>query len=255
MSNSNGNLAATTLDAPHALDPKKFQNPDITAKGEVRGRVALKELQTLWFNTGTLCNLTCTNCYIESSPTNDRLSYLTTAEAARFLDELDADRAHWRTEEIGFTGGEPFMNPDIIAMIDDSLARGYRVLVLTNAMRPMMKLDRELLALKDRYGDKLILRVSLDHFSQGVHETERGTNTWHKALDGLKWLSENGFSINVAGRTFCDESEAYLRAGYAHLFAAEGIVIDAGDPRALVLWTCRRLPKAAGASSTSIRAT
>ena len=56
------------------LDPAKFRDPFTTAKGETRATVALRSLDTLWFNTGTLCNLTCANCYIESSPRNDRLA-------------------------------------------------------------------------------------------------------------------------------------------------------------------------------------
>ena len=62
------------------LDPKKFQDPNVTAAGETRARVSLDGLKTLWINTGTLCNLTCANCYIESSPRNDRLAYITTDE-------------------------------------------------------------------------------------------------------------------------------------------------------------------------------
>ncbi len=58
-------LAATAA----RLDPRKFQDPLVTASGERRAQVALKSLDTLWFNTGTLCNLTCRHCYIESSPT------------------------------------------------------------------------------------------------------------------------------------------------------------------------------------------
>src|SRR5438094_2244034 len=114
---------------PALLDPAKFRNAYVTAKGEARAEVALKALDTLWFNTGTLCNITCRNCYIESSPRNDRLVYLTRSEVAAYLDEIELDG--WATEEVGFTGGEPFMNPDIIGMIEDSLARRFRVLVLT----------------------------------------------------------------------------------------------------------------------------
>ena len=132
--------------APPALDPRKFHDPDVTAGGERRAKVTLHELRTLWFNTGTLCNLTCRNCYIESSPTNDRLAYLTGAEVATFLDEIS--REALPTREIGFTGGEPFMNPDIVAMIDESLARGFRVLVLTDAMKPMMNRKEPLLRLR-----------------------------------------------------------------------------------------------------------
>ncbi|MEO1173363.1 MAG: DUF4437 domain-containing protein, partial [Myxococcota bacterium] len=64
----------------------KFQDPDTTAKGETRATVPLQQLDTLWLNTGTLCNLACANCYIESSPQNDRLVYLTRDEARSFLD-------------------------------------------------------------------------------------------------------------------------------------------------------------------------
>ncbi len=67
------------------LDPAKFRDPGVTAKGEPRAHVALHALETLWFNTGTLCNLTCRNCYIESSPRNDRLAYLTRAEVRAFF--------------------------------------------------------------------------------------------------------------------------------------------------------------------------
>src|SRR5580692_6568780 len=110
-------------DLPSQLDPRKFQDPFLTVKGERRAHVALKSLDTLWFNTGTLCNLTCQNCYIESSPRNDRLSYLSAAEVAGYLDEIAAQRLG--TQLIGFTGGEPFMNRDLIAMLEDALARGF----------------------------------------------------------------------------------------------------------------------------------
>ena len=57
----------------------------MTLTGERRASVAFRGLRTLWFNTGTLCNLTCRNCYIDSSPANDRLVYPTAARGARFL--------------------------------------------------------------------------------------------------------------------------------------------------------------------------
>ena len=143
------------------LDPLKFQDPSRTAKGERRAHVALQSLDTLWFNTGTLCNLACHHCYIESSPRNDRLVYLTAAEVAEYLDEIAA--GGFATSLIGFTGGEPFMNPELSAMLADVLSRGLRALVLTNAMKPMGKCKRSLIALNERYGDRLTIRVSIDH--------------------------------------------------------------------------------------------
>ena len=96
------------------LSPGKFADPLRTADGSERASVPLVALETLWFNTGTLCNLACAGCYIESSPTNDALVYLKAGEVSRFLDEI-AGRWQLPTREIGFTGGEPFMNPDIMA--------------------------------------------------------------------------------------------------------------------------------------------
>ena len=216
------------------LDEDKFRDPDVTADGKQRASVTFRRLETLWFNTGTLCNLTCTNCYIESSPTNDALVYLSAAEVAAYLDEIAADRLDVR--EIGFTGGEPFMNPDIIAMLSDSLERGFRVLVLSNAMRPMMKLAAPLLDLNRRFSDRLIIRVSLDHYTEALHELERGARSWGPTVAGIEWLAQNGFTLHIAGRTCWRETEDSLRRGFASLFAARGLPINAQDPVSLVLF-------------------
>jgi hypothetical protein len=90
------------------LDPAKFRDSGVTAKGERRAVVPLSGLTTLWFNTGTLCNLACATCYIHSSPTNDALLYISAGEVAGYLDEIARERLPVR--EIGLTGGEPFMN-------------------------------------------------------------------------------------------------------------------------------------------------
>ncbi|WP_072390058.1 radical SAM protein [Hyphomicrobium sp. CS1BSMeth3] len=216
-------------------DQAKFQNPDWTARGERRATVGLETLQTLWFNTGTLCNITCRNCYIESSPSNDRLVYLTADEVRAFLDEIAQDDLG--TVEIGFTGGEPFMNPDIIPMLDAALARGFEVLVLTNGLQPMLRprLKKGLLGLRAAYGNCLTVRVSLDHYTRQLHEAERGPRTFAKSLEAIDWLSREGFKTAIAGRTCWSEPESDMRAGYAALIAERGWRIDTEDPHALVL--------------------
>ena len=212
--------------------PGKFEHPDWTATRERRASVALERLETLWINTGTLCNITCRNCYIESNPTNDRLAYITRAEAVAYYDEIATQRLG--TREIGFTGGEPFMNPQMLGLIEDALARGFEVLVLTNAMQPMQRarVRSGLMELNQHFGARLTLRVSLDHHGKSLHEAERGVRTWAKALAGLDWLASNGFKVAIAGRTCWGESEEEARAGYGRLIAERGWTID---PTALML--------------------
>ncbi|MEM9342731.1 MAG: radical SAM protein [Pseudomonadota bacterium] len=214
----------------------KFEHPEITADGSTRASVALTDPQTLWFNTGTLCNIECANCYIFSSPTNDALVYLTTEDVVSYLDQLE-DRG-WGVREIGFTGGEPFMNPDMIGMAEACLARGYEVLILTNAMRPMMRprVQEGLVALAQAYPGKMTLRISVDHWSAEQHDVERGRGSFDVMLKGIRWLRDTGIPMTVAGRTLWGETEAAARAGYAALYRAEGLEIDANHPGQTVLF-------------------
>jgi len=221
--------------APHDT-ARKFVDLDVTAKGETRASVAFDQLKMLWFNTGTLCNITCANCYIESSPTNDRLVYLTEADIAPYLDEID-DLGPARVG-IGFTGGEPFMNPDMARLAEMALERGHEALILTNAMRPMMRpwVRRRLLDLNRRFGHRLTLRVSLDHYTAANHDAERGKGGFVSTLDGMRWLAANGFHLCAAGRSLWNESESTARAGFQDLFDALGVDIPTDDPARLVIF-------------------
>lgn len=217
------------------LDPAKFRDPFLTAKGETRAWVNLARLDTLWFNTGSLCNIACEHCYMDSGPKKDDLAYLSAHHVGDFLDEVSA--LNLPTAEIGFTGGEPFMNTDLPAMLGDVLGRGHKALVLTNAMKPLWQKRAALLTLKETYGTQhLTLRVSIDHPTPNGHETERGPDTWAPMENGLKWLVAHDFKINIAGRAMWGESEPDARAGYQRLFDTWGLSLDAQDPAHLVLF-------------------
>ncbi len=213
---------------------KKFNHPNFTAEGDERAVVELTHLKTLWFNTGSLCNIACKNCFMESSPKNDALVYLSIEEVKRYLDEAKKDELP--IEEIGFTGGEPFMNKSLIKMIKMSLSQGYQVLVLSNAMRPMHHKFKELLHIKKLYGSKLTIRISIDHYTRSKHELIRGPNTWAPMLRGIHWLATHGFNLAIAGRACWNESDEQTRAGYANLFKSERIPIDASKKSSLVLF-------------------
>ena len=211
------------------LSDNKFKNQKVTADGSNRAFIETRNIKTLWFNTGTLCNIECKNCYIESSPKNDRLVYLTFEEVKSFIDEaLDKNLG---TNEIGFTGGEPFMNKDIMKMIDYSLNKNFKVLVLSNAMKPMLNRTNELIKLNH---PNLIIRVSIDHYQKEKHEEIRGKKTYDVMLQGLKWLNENNFNYTLATRLLWDEKEEDLRKNFGAFIKNNNLRLDTNSPKQLV---------------------
>ena len=199
------------------IDPKKFKDVNETADGQARARVPFVGFQTLWFNTGTLCNLECGHCYIESSPTNDRLSFLSIKDVEKALNELN--EIEQRPSEIGFTGGEPFANPDFLDILEMALTRGYAALVLTNAMRPMQRSRTwaRFKMLVMRFPGLVSVRVSLDHFDETLHDGERGAGSWNETCQGVDLLNEIPVILSLAGRTKWMTSGDVLLAGYQGL--------------------------------------
>ena len=213
----------------------KFSNPYFTRDGQHRAFVEFNSFKTLWFNTGTLCNIACSNCYIESSPRNDRLIYLSLKEVIEYLNELE--NLSGKSCEIGFTGGEPFLNPDFLKMLEECLRRDFSILILTNAMKPLQNKTAELLKLKSVFGTrKLAFRVSIDHYEKERHELERGAGTWTPMINGLKWLINNEYTINIAGRSLSGENDEECRQGYKKLFEKLGLRLDPFNKSELVIF-------------------
>ena len=208
---------------------QKFENKFLTSDNKARAFIQAKKIQTLWFNTGTLCNLTCKNCYIESSPKNDRLAYLSFEEFKTFVNE--SIQNEMGTKEIGFTGGEPFMNKDIFKMIKYALDNDFKTLVLTNAMKPMMNNKNQLFKLNHL---NLTIRVSIDHFTKHKHEQIRGPNSWEPMIEGLKWLSENKFNFCLATRLMWNEDEVTTRKNFKNFVKQYNLDLNTENKSQLV---------------------
>jgi len=212
---------------------QKFSDPHLTLKGEVRAFVPFSQLNTLWFNTGTLCNLTCENCYIESSPVNDRLSFISVEDVTPYLDEIKVN--NWETRDIGFTGGEPFINPHFVNILEETLKRGFNVLVLTNAYKVLNEPKKKaLLTLKEFYGEQLKLRISMDHHTIEVHDKERGKQTLEETLNTFKWLYDNNFNISIAGRSLIKEDKDQAILGYKKLLKDHSINLDLNQSNLII---------------------
>ena len=103
------------------------------------------------------------------------------------------------------------MNKDIFKMIKYSLDNGFKTLVLTNAMKPMMNNKSQLLRLNHL---NLTIRVSIDHYTKEKHEEVRGPNSWEPMIEGLKWLSKNNFNYCLATRLMWGEDEDTTRNNF-----------------------------------------
>lgn len=199
----------------------KFQNAHYTAKGEERAYVELHELNTLWLNTGSICNLACENCYIESSPRNDRLAFINISDIEPVFKEIEELRLPVKL--IGLTGGEPFANPHLMAILEFILRMGFDVLILTNGYRAIKKHQPALLGFHTMYGNRLKIRVSLDHHTRKIHEQERGEGTFEETLSTLKWLVDNDFATSIAGRSLVKEDRTETLLDYQTLLYSRDI--------------------------------
>jgi sulfatase maturation enzyme AslB (radical SAM superfamily) len=159
-------------------------------RGETAPRVELTSLDTLWFQVaGNLCNLACTHCFISCSPTNHTHEMMRLEEVEPYLEE----GARLGVKEYYFTGGEPFLNPDMEAILEATLRRGPAN-VLTNGML----LDEERCARLRAYADaspySLDLRVSLDGYDAAGNDAIRGEGVFEKTLQGVRNLVAVGLN-------------------------------------------------------------
>ncbi len=148
--------------------------------------IALRALDTLWFQVaGTLCNIECTHCFISSSPRNRSHGMLLLTDIEGRL----AEARELGVREYYFTGGEPFLNREMLPILEATLKQGPAT-VLTNGMLLRPELCRKLRALFDASEYSLDLRVSLDGFDAASHDAIRGKGVWDKVMVGLKNLAD-----------------------------------------------------------------
>ena len=176
--------------------------------------VPLLALDTLWFQVaGTVCNIECTHCFISCSPRNHSHEMMSLADVQMRLDEARA----LGVREYYFTGGEPFMNRDMLPILAATLRQGPAT-VLTNGMLLRPDVCRQLRELFDASEYSLDLRVSLDGFDRESHDAIRGAGVWDRVMIGLKNLADVGLNPVITVTT-----------------AAEGVASAEGRTRFLEL--------------------
>jgi len=173
----------------------------------------LVALDTLWFQVaGTLCNLKCTHCFISSSPTNHSHEMMSLADVRPYLEEAEA----LGVKEYYFTGGEPFLNREIVEIIEAALALGP-VSVLTNGVLIRPETAARLRALADDSPYSLDLRISIDGADAATNDPIRGEGTFERILAGIRILAAAGLNPVVTVTEACEG--ALSAEGRARLLA------------------------------------
>lgn len=188
-----------------------------TDSGEPRGYIQPQSLSELWFHTGTNCNLSCPFCLEGSKPGDNRLQFITFDEARPLIDEA----LTFDVEKFSFTGGEPFLNPDIVRILDYALEH-RPCLVLTNATEPLMNRLGDVQPLIDKPHD-LNFRVSLDHPDPIKHDESRGKGNFRKALRTLGRLHKYGFGVSIARLRAADEDTTAVDKTYLSFLNEAGL--------------------------------
>lgn len=154
----------------------------------IDGRPKLDDLWFIW----SRCNLECAHCYVASSPRNDTLEMMTLDEIRPLLDEA----SRFGVETIYFTGGEPFIHPEIIPILRRSLDHAP-VTVLTNATRPIERRWEDLSAIRRDHPGRLTLRVSLDHYEEEGHDGIRGEGSFRRTVANARRLIGMGLRVII----------------------------------------------------------
>jgi molybdenum cofactor biosynthesis enzyme MoaA len=194
--------------------------------------VPLTHLDDLWFQVaGTLCNLTCNHCFISCSPHNDTFGYLDLETIRKALD----DSVPLGVKEYYFTGGEPFLHRDMVAILELTLHYGPAS-VLTNGTVFKDEWLTRLRRTEDASPYSLEFRVSIDGFTPAENDPVRGAGTFARAMRGVRQLVDHGFlPIITVARTRDDADDAALVEGFARVLRANGYA----RPRLKILPTLR----------------
>lgn len=200
----------------HRNDEPWLRTPD----GHPRGYIQPGRLEELWFHTGTICNLQCPFCLEGSKPGDNRLQQVTLDDVAPIMGEA----VELGVQGFSFTGGEPFVNRDIVRILDHALSL-RPCMVLTNGTKPLRSRVDDLLPLRER-PNLLRFRVSLDYPDPEKHDASRGRGNFEMSLDTLRVLHNAGFRVSIARLAERGENAPAVNAAYHPYFEKAGLPAD-----------------------------
>lgn len=184
------------------------------------------QIQDLFIYTSLLCNKSCHHCFVSSTPTNHTLNEMTCED----LDPVWSELTDIKAKNIYFTGGEVFINKQIISMLKSAMVHAP-VTIYTNASRPLEKHFETLRLLNsehiDRHNKPILLRVSLDHIDPDIHNVYygRGDGSWEESLKLTIEAAKSGFDISITTQADIHNQapDSWIMRSFIKLFQNQGV--------------------------------
>ena len=123
------------------------------------------------------------------------------------MDRALAESVQHGVREYYFTGGEPFLNPNLRKMLARTLEFGPAT-VLTNGTVLKPEWLAELYEAESAGPYSLEFRVSIDGPSADINDPIRGQGTFVRAIEGVSRLCESGFLPIITMTQTWDDSES-----------------------------------------------
>jgi hypothetical protein len=142
---------------------------------------------------------------------------MTLEEARPYFDEALA----LGVEQFSFTGGEPFVNRDLIGMLSH-VAQHRPALVLTNGTKPLRTRMEQVAPLRDA-PHPVRFRISLDYPDAARHDANRGEGNFAYALETMRLLHTMGFGVSLARQSEPGEDRDAVDAAFREVLVGEGL--------------------------------
>ncbi|MFH0730955.1 MAG: mycofactocin radical SAM maturase [Pseudomonadota bacterium] len=131
------------------------------------------------------CNLSCTHCLSDSGP--KRSGELSTAECFQAIDQLAAAKVF----QLNIGGGEPFLRPDFLDLMDYAHQKGIVTCISTNGTLIDDDTARRLAK------EMVYIQVSLDGATAASNDAIRGKGSFEKVISALECLRKRNIEVSV----------------------------------------------------------
>jgi AdoMet-dependent heme synthase len=179
----------------------------------------LHHLDALWIQVaGTLCNLRCTHCFVSAGPGDERHALLSREQVRAHV----ADGLALGVREFYLTGGEPFLHPEMLEILDDTLVHGPCTVLTNGTLFNAHRLET-LARLADRSRFSLEIRVSLDGSNAEDHDRLRGSGSFERAIAGLRALERHDLLPIVTVTENDEDDSGAMRERYRRMLRVAGL--------------------------------